>query len=273
MRFKMGLVAAALGTSFGCSAEGMSGAEALEALGQANRSGSGDQATQEVVEVSTEFTIGGALADAARTVADFWVSQAPCADVTLEGAVMTVDYGDLGDSCVFRGRTYAGVNTVEVRSTTPGELEVLHGWDGFTDGRVAVDGGATVTWSGDDATRRVQTAHTWSEGGESVDVTGDHVTGPLADEGWFGGFTLDGSREWTADGDAFWTLDMIDLELRYLDPAPQAGSLVVTSPAGKSLDVTYRRIDDDTIEAVLSGLRRGDAVFHISRLGTLEEVE
>src|SRR5688500_6558491 len=127
----------------GCFDTGEMGlVEALDALDQVNRSGRGDQATSEVIEVSTDFTIGGALEDAAAIIADFWESQAPCTTVTWSGATTTVDYGTLDDACAFEGRTYAGVNTITVQSTTQGEREVPHDWDTFTEGFVTVDEGA-----------------------------------------------------------------------------------------------------------------------------------
>src|SRR5690348_13873537 len=96
----------------GCfETEEMGVLEALDALDQVNRSGRGDQATSEAIEVSTDFTIGGALEDAAATIAEFWESQADCTKVTWEGATTTVDYGTLDDACTFHGRTYAGIAT------------------------------------------------------------------------------------------------------------------------------------------------------------------
>lgn len=259
-----------------CEPTAMTRLEALQALDQVNQSSRGEAATGDVIEVSTDVTIGDALADAAARIADFWESQAPCTEVTVEGAKVTLDYGTLDDACTFEGHTYAGINTVEVVATTPGQLQVDHSWSGFTNGDVTVDGEAVVTWTGDDATRRVETAHTWSDTeGVTVDVVGDHVQGPLDGEapgwaGWLGGIWMDGAREWTGD-DGTYTLDMTDLELRWIDPAPQAGSLTVTNPDGKSLDVIYERIDDDTIQATLVGLRE-DLVVHIDRIGRVEEV-
>lgn len=258
----------------GCEPEEMGLLEALAALEEVNASGRGEAATSEVVEISTDFTIGGALEAAARAVADFWESQADCTEVTVQGNVTTIDYGTLEDSCTWQGRTYAGVNTVTVQSTTAGALEVLHDWSGFTNGDVTVDGGAVVTWSGEDLTRRVQTEHTWTDAsGAQVDVVGDHVSGRIDEDvpAWRDGFTLDGTRDWTSDsGD--WTLQMSDLELRLVDPAPQAGTVDLINPAGKPLTILYERVDEDTIQATLQGLRGGDRVYHINRLGIPEEV-
>jgi hypothetical protein len=260
----------------GCELEQMGMLEALDALDQVNRSGRGEQATAEPIEVSTDFTIGGALEQAAQTIAAFWDSQAPCTDVTLEGAVLTVDYGTLEDDCRWNGRTFAGVNTIEVSSTTPGELAVDHSWDAFTNGEVTVEGDALVTWSGEDLTRRVETEHTFTDeaSGETVDVLGDHVAGRIDEDVpvWQSGFTLEGWREWTTDG-GDWSLTMEGLELMLLDPAPQAGTSVVTAPSGKTLTIEYGRVDDDTVSATLIGVRGGDRVYHVSRLGVVEEAD
>lgn len=251
--------------------------EALDALDQVNQSARGEQATAEVIEISTDFTIGAALEAYAEALAAFWESQVDCTTVTVEGNVVTIDYGTLEDSCVWNGHTFAGVNTVTVESTTPGELEVLHGWNGFTNGDVRVDGGAVVTWSGNDLTRRVETEHTWTDlaNGEQVDVVGDHVEGRIDEDVpvWESGFTLDGTRDWTDDADETWSLEAAGIEWMLLDPAPQAGTIEVVSPKGKTLTIVYARIDEDTVSATLVGVRGGDRVYHISRLGTVEEAE
>jgi hypothetical protein len=268
---------AALAAVTGCTtSDEMTGLEALQALQEVGSSDRGERAVAEPIEVSTDVTIGDAIESAAQTIADFWESQADCTTVTVEGNVATIDYGGLDDPCEFNGRTYAGVNTVAVESTAAGALEVAHTWSGFTDGEVTVDGGALVTWSGEDLTRTVATDHTWTDeaSGEVVEVWGEHVQGKLDESQsvWDSGFTMDGAREWLSDSGQ-WLLDMSDLELRMVDPAPQAGSLTVTNPDGKDLSVTYERYDEDTIQATLSGLRGGDVVYHISLYGQYEEVE
>ncbi|MCB9688955.1 MAG: hypothetical protein H6735_28190 [Alphaproteobacteria bacterium] len=260
-----------------CDDEEMGVFEALAALGQVNESARGEQATSEVVEVSTDFTIGDAVIDAAQAIGDFWESQAPCTVVTTDGALVTIDYGTLDDDCVYNHHTYAGVNTVEVVDTTLGSLQVEHTWNGFSNGDVQVDGGAEVTWSGADLSRRVVTDHTWTDlkdPSNVVEVHGDHVTAPM-ETGvtfWDFGFTLDGTREWTTEGET-WSLEMADMELRMLDPAPQAGTVDLIAPNGKTLTIAYDRVDEDTISATLIGVRGGDRVYHISRLGQVEEAD
>lgn len=255
----------------------MSGVEALQTLSEVNRSVQGEQATQDVVEISTEHTIGDALEQAAQNIADFWESQADCTTVTVAGNKATIDYGTLADDCTYEGRTYAGVNTIAVERVEPGALEVDHTWTGFTNGDTTVDGGAVVTWDGVDPSRTVVTDHTFTDAQDpsrQVDVHGEHVTRPLeADVPWWeSGFTLDGERNWTSDG-SDWFLTMSGLELRMIDPCPQAGTVSATAPSGKSLEITYERVDDDTISATLSGLRGGDRVYHVSRLGAVEPAD
>src|SRR5690606_15935127 len=126
-------------------------------------------------------TIGAAVEAAAEQIAAWWDSQQDCTTVMVSGATTTVDFGDLDDDCVFQGRTYGGVARITVGSTSALQLEVRHDWEGLTNGDVVVDGGADVTWSGDDLTRRVITSHTWTglDDGAVVDVEGDHIWGYL----------------------------------------------------------------------------------------------
>ncbi len=256
------------------SAAPMTNLEALDALGQTMRSGQGDTATSGAIQVSTEFTLGDAVDQAAQDLADFWASQADCTTVDVTGATITVDYGELSDGCVWNGRTYAGITAATITSASIGDVQVDHAWTGFTDGRVTVDGEATVLWDGSALTQDVTTTHTWSDNatGETVDVTGAHTMGTL-EGGWFfdGGITLDGDRQWTVDGDA-WDLVFTGVEARWIDPAPQAGTFTVTSPAGKKLDLVFSRVDDVTIRADLEGARTPLA-FEITALGQVTEVE
>ncbi|MCB9678315.1 MAG: hypothetical protein H6737_24650 [Alphaproteobacteria bacterium] len=262
------LPAAVVFALVGCGEE-MGPLEAANALGQAARSSEGTNATQEPIEVSTDFTIGAALEDAAAELQAFWDSQAGCNEVTRDGATTTIDWGELGDGCVYDGHTYAGLTAITVQRTDAEDLEVLHEWMGFHNEDVQVDGEALVTWSAQARTRHVTTEHTWTTtDGETADVQGDHEFGVRE----AGGFSLDGVRDWQTDrGD--WHLDMVDIGFRLQDPLPEEGSYIVTNPAGKVLTLAFSRFDDQTIEAVLTGVRGGDLVYHVGRFGDLERVE
>lgn len=252
----------------------MTDLEALDALGQTLRSGQGDAVTADAIEISTDFTLGGAVEEAAQDLAAFWESQADCTTVTVAGSTLTVDYGTLGDTCVWNGKTYAGITAATITSASATDVAVDHVWTGFTDGRVTVEGDAQVTWNGAALTRDVVTAHTWIDNanGDVVEVTGQHAMGTLDGDSFFeSGITLDGDRQWTADGDV-WGLVFTGVEARWIDPAPQAGVFTVTSPAGKTLDIVFSRLDDTTIQAELVGTRR-PLTFTISALGQVDQVE
>lgn len=229
--------------------------EAAEALEQARTSASHEQLTNDPIEVSTDFTIGQALVDAAQELGAFWQSQVPCTEVSWDGAVATIDYGDRDDGCLYRGKTYGGIHTIAVQSTDATDLEVWHDWSGFTDGAITVDGGLQVQWQADDETRTVGTDLAWTQDGLTTGVTGDHVYGLLEPSaGVLGGVTLEGVRRWTNDRGT-WDLDMAEVQVRWQDPAPQAGTYTLTNPDGKVLVLTFTRLDDDTIRAELSGAR------------------
>ncbi len=264
---------AALALCGACS--DMTNAEVLQALEETRDSARGETATQEPIEISTEFTLGQAVEAAAQELAAFWESQEPCTDVTYSGGKLTIDYGTLDDPCTFRGHTYAGLAEVEITSAEAGAVEVTHTWTGLNNGDVQVDGGAVVTWDGAAETRNVVTDHTWTDldDGRTVDVTGDHTWGRLEQgtPGWLGGYTLEGTRDWTSDsGD--WHIEMADLELRLIDPVAQAGTITLTNPDGKELVMTHERQDENTIRVTLTAGSR-EWVFDVNALGIPSEVD
>ena len=257
-----------LTTAIGCT-QPMGPLQAADALGQSARSANGINATQAPIEVSTDFTIGSGLEQAASQLRELWSSQVPCNDVTVEGSLITVDWGTLEDGCTWNGRSYAGVTTLSVHRTDAEDLELEHTWIGFRNEDVQVDGGALVTWSAQERTRSVQTEHTWTADDETVDVVGEHTFGV---RGAGEALTLDGTRTWSSDrGD--WHLEVVGIEARLQDPLPEAGSYSVQDPEGRTLEVLFSRVDEDTIEAVLTGVRGGDLVYHVTGRGDFERVD
>src|SRR5688572_18393650 len=73
--------------------ESFTRAEAQEALEESNGVTAADSLASASVEISTSFTIGSAVEAAAAEIRSFIQSQLPCAEVTLEGATLTVEYG------------------------------------------------------------------------------------------------------------------------------------------------------------------------------------
>lgn len=246
--------------------------EAREALDEATFSTQAAALTDDTIEISTNFTIGMAVEQAAGELAEFVRTQLPCNTVTVEGATVTVDYGTLEDGCLYRGHTYAGVHVVTLTRNEPGVVEVAHSWQDFTNGTLTVDGAATVTWDANSKTRHVVHELVWTNDTRTVEGSGDR-TQSLIDEqaGLAGGIQIDGSRHWKTERGQ-WDLDIDAVQVRGEDPVPQSGTYTLSTPDGKELVMTFTRIDEDTIEVHVEGTRV-PRTFRVKRTGQVTEAE
>jgi hypothetical protein len=250
----------------------LSDAEVNEALQAIVVSQQGAVLTGSAVEVSTSFTLGDAWEQAVENTRDFYESQIPCSEVAVADRTVTLDFGSLDDACTYEGHTYAGIQTLTFDRVEPGLAEVTHGFAGFTDGTTTLDGQASVTWDVSAGTRRVVHDADWTASdGEVLAASGDR-TQSLVDEaaGVAAGIQIDGERAWTWKGKD-WTLDIDGVQVRAIDPVPQAGSYVLTTPRDKTLTLLFERLDAATIRMTLEGGLE-PRVFEVTALG-MEEVE
>lgn len=234
----------------GCPAnEAMTTSEAGQAIEEAGVEAQASQAVATTIEISTNFTIGQAVEKAAEELKAFVESQLPCAEVTLEGHTLAVEYGVNPGNCTYKGQTYTGTHTISVSKNDEGEVIVEHTWDALQNQRVSVSGSATVTWNLKDPSRHVIHDLTWTRlsDGKSGEGTGDVIQKPLGG-GLKEGISVNGDRAWTGEKGK-WELGIDGVEMRWADPIPQAGSYELTNPAGKTATLTFTRIDEDTIEA------------------------
>jgi hypothetical protein len=253
-----------------CGGGALTLSEAREALEEVVLAAQAEGLAASSVEVATDFTIGGAVEDAALEIRTFLETQLPCAEVTVTGATLTVTYGARAGSCTYRGHTFTGHHTIAVASAAAGELAVDHTWSNLSDGVVRVSGTAHVTWSAPDASRRVVHDLTWARiaDGRTVTGTGDRTQTALP-AGWSEGIRVTGTRQWTSPGGT-WDLDAGNVELRWIDPVPQSGSYMLATPFDKTLTLTFSRVDADTIAvAVRSGGVR--FTFKVSPRGTVTQ--
>ena len=260
----------AVSTLAGCPRqrdEGFSRSEAQEALEEAQGSAASEDLMVASVEVSTSFTIGGAVENAVAELRAFLAAELPCADVTLEGATLTVEYGALPGNCTYRGHEFSGTTVVSVDANGPSDVRVHHEWIGFSNGVVMLDGTADVTWNFDARERHVVHHAEWTHlaTGRTGVGEGDRIQKPLAG-GIAEGFVVDGSRSWTGNLGRRWELAIDGVEMRWADPVPQAGSYTLESPAGKTLSLSFSRVDADTIEVRVTGPRGRSFAFEVNKL-------
>lgn len=254
----------------GCPAQGMTLDEAGKALEEVGIEAQASALTNGTIEISTNFTIGQAAEAAAEELRTFVETQLPCAAITLEGSTLTVEYGAKEGNCVYRGQTYSGVHSITVTKNEEGEVIVDHVWDNMKNQTVSVTGTAHVTWNLKDPSRHVIHELEWtrlSDNRKGVG-SGDEIQKPLA-AGLVEGFSVDGERSWEGEsGD--WDLGIHQIEWRWQDPIPQAGSYDLTAPDGKTATLSFSRVDEDSIEAkFVTG--KNEWVFVVNKLGFIEE--
>ena len=253
----------------GCPKEReLTSAEAQEALQQASASSQAENLAAASVDISTNFTIGSAVESAAAELRTFVNSQLPCADITLEGPTLTVEYGVNPGHCLYRGHSFSGTSAVTVSKNAMDEVVVDHVWTNLSNGLVELDGTAHVTWNFADQTRHIVHDLTWTHlaSGRTGKGTGDRTQKPLAG-GITEGIQVDGTRSWTGQRGS-WDLAIDGVQMRWSDPVPQAGSYSLSTPFDKSVSMSFSRVDEDTIKVTVAGPKR-DFSFTVSKAGAI----
>ena len=139
--------AALVAAAGGCTpADELTAEEAKAALEQAAYATQIGALQADFGEISTNFTLGQGVEQAAQNLRDFWKSQAPCATVTLEALAVTVQWGSKGAGCLWRGKTWTGTTATTLQSVGTGQVTLQHDWVAFGDGIWSVSGTDTVTW-------------------------------------------------------------------------------------------------------------------------------
>lgn len=252
---RLGLALGLAMTLWGCKEKALTRVEASEALEESQLATQAAELTSGTVEITTNFTIGEAAEAAADELRNFYQQQLPCAEVTLDGRTLTVDYGVNG-SCLYRGQKYLGRHSVTVSRNEDDEVVVDHVWEDLKNDVVRVNGTATVTWSSSDPSRHVQHELAWerlSDGRRGMG-SGDRIQRPLAED-IATGFSVDGTRRWTgARGQ--WDLSINHVEMRWADPVPQSGSYSLDTPFDKQLNLEFGRVDATTIKVTVSSGKR-----------------
>jgi hypothetical protein len=239
--------------------EGLTASEARQAVEETSWSTQAEGLSAASIDISTNFTIGQAVEAAAQELHNFIVSQLPCADVTLSGATLRIQYGVHPGNCTYRGH-------ILVSQDEQSQVVVDHTWDHLSNGRIELNGHATVTWNFSQPSRHIVHTANWTNlvTGQTATGTGDRtqtlLTGGLAE-----GFREDGSRTWTGNSGE-WDLGIDGVEMRWVDPVPQSGIYTLSTPFNKSASMSFSRQDADTILVTVTSGKRSFS-FTVSSLG------
>ena len=240
------------------SDDGLTYAQAKEALEESQLATEAATLLDGTVEISTNFTIGQAVEAAAAQLRDFVASQLPCAEITLSAATLEVEYGAKPGNCTFKGQTYSGTHSITVSRNDQGNVKVDHVWSDITNGKVSVSGTAEVTWNLSAKSRTVVHTLTWTRVSDGRTATGSgDRTQTVLEGGLLEGIKVDGTREWSGKAGT-WDLAINDVEMRWIDPVPQAGSYVLRTPAGRSATLSFARKDTTAITVTVES---GDKKF------------
>jgi hypothetical protein len=266
------LVALAL-TLTACNRNALTRDEAVEALDESSVESQSSALTAAPVEISTHFTIGGAVADAVAELRAFLAAELPCATVTVQGSTITTEWGAAGGTCTYKGQPYSGVSSVTITRTDAATLEVDHTFSDLSNGRVMVSGTAQVTWSAAALSRHVVHDLTWTRlrDNRTGHGTGDRtqvLLDPTA--GIAGGIRVDGNRHWTGQRGT-WDVAITAVEMRPQDPVPQAGSYQVTTPNDKVLTLSFARQSADVIRVTIAGPKH-DFSFDVRQAGAIQDI-
>lgn len=221
--------------------------QAQSALDEASVASQAQSLSASAVEITTQFTIGQAVENAADELRAFVVSQLPCADATLSGNTVQFVYGAKAGNCTYRGHTFSGESSVTVTRNDVGNVVVNHTWTNLSNGRVELNGSAEVTWSAANKSRHVVYTATFKRLSDGRQGTGSgDVTQSVLEGGLVEGISVNGSRSWQG-ARGTWDLAIDGIEMRWVDPVPQAGSYTLGTPYGKSVTLSFQRVDADTI--------------------------
>src|SRR5262245_604694 len=111
----------------------MTQAEAKDALEESTVDSQAAALTTNTIEISTNFTIGKAVGEAASELRTFILTQLPCAEITLADATLTVTYGAKPGNCTYHGNPFTGQHIIKV-TRNEAVIEVDHEWKDLSNG-------------------------------------------------------------------------------------------------------------------------------------------
>jgi len=268
-KFSLGLLMAVVITACPKRETRLTAGEAQQALEESAAASQAEGLTATSVDIATSFTIGAGVERATDELSNSIAAALPCADVSSHDQpyTITVEHGVSGD-CSYRGQELTGTARIVVSRNDENEVVVEHEWSDLSNGVVTLNGTAEVTWNLQAQTRHVVHHTSWTSmrTGRHVEGEGDRLQSVL-EGGLREGIAVDGSRSWTGERGT-WDLAIDGVEMRWADPVPQAGTYTLSTPFDKVVDMSFARVDDDTIRVTVASGHR-DFTFTVSKLGVV----
>jgi hypothetical protein len=255
----------------------LDGAEFRAALEEAVESGQVQQLENGVIEITTDFTIGDGIEQVRQHIEDVLAACASTHVTSMDDVTIHVDFGPASEPCAYQGKLYSG--EVELVITHDDDsIDVAHTYRDLSNGTYTLNGTQDVSWTGNAlevgavVERHIVSDLAWDGPRGHVDHQAERT---MTFMDWLEGPTqrirIDGEHQWQR-GEDEWHLDVAQVELRLVDPVPQSGSYTLTLPNGKQAGLLFERVDADTIAVTMTGARR-DRVFHVTKLGVIQEAD
>ena len=245
------------------------------ALEEAVETGQVQQLENGVIEITTDFTIGDGIEQVRQHIEDVLAACGSTQVSAMDDVTVLVDFGPAATPCMHAGKLYSGQVELVI-SIADDSIDVAHTYRDLSNGTYTLNGTQDVSWTGNAfdvgsvVERHIVSDLSWNgprgfveHQAERTMTFMDWLTGPTQR------IRIDGEHRWQRAGDE-WRLDVDEVELRLIDPVPQAGSYVLELPSGKQAGLHFARVDEHTIAVTVTGGRR-DHVFHVTRLGVIQE--
>lgn len=230
--------------------------EAEEALDEANLHSQAVNLLAGTIKITENFATGSLVSDAAENLRISYSSQLPCATTAVDGATLTIQFGSQEDLCEFQGRRYTGLQQVTIFQNDEDGVVVDHVWNDLSNGEILVNGVAQVRWAGAaDSKRTIAHELVWTRLADGRTASGEGIReqrplGDLSD-----GIVVNGASRWKGESGSF-RVSMDEVQMRWIDPVPQAGRYGIETPFNEDLTLKFERSAPTQVEVkAVSGKR------------------
>jgi hypothetical protein len=224
-----------------------------EAIDELVGAGVGEAATRAILDVTTSFEPGLGVPATVDAIQGLLSDEIACAAVSVDpdGATLALDFGARSDGCQHLGRNLAGLIELRVVTNQRNNIELSYAFLDFVHAETILNGELGFRWDGTPSNRELSHQLNW-DSAEGTVASESQRTWKLLDPpaGIAAGIEVQGTRDWSSIR-GLWHLQMDGLQVQGVDPVPQAGAGVLTTPRGNELDLSFERLDASTVRVVV----------------------